>query len=195
MLKRVILTIFIILFSCSLSQADEWNDLVREALKQRPSKSKRRTSSGKRLLREKMRRLNEIDHEVPFLIKEGDFVESENLLKEALRLTIEYYKLEDPHVAERFISLGILYMSAGHPDKAEEAFTWALNIGETVFGQKNFQVSNIYRFLAAAYYEQGKYSKAEQTASTLLSIYVQTFGPKSSQAAEAKELLKKIYKR
>ncbi len=178
----------------SIAFADEWKDLINEAYKQMPSKSKRKTRSGRRILQEKVNRIQDIDRRIPQLIRGGDYSRAEDLLKESLSLTIEYYGgMNHIHVAERFLSLGIVYMEAGNPQKAEEAFTWCLNIGEKILGKGSYQLSNVYKFLAIAYYEQDKYTRAAEMADFLLSIYVSKFGPNSAQAEEAKALLKTIY--
>lgn len=193
-MKKVVHIVLILLMLTSINvSAGEWDDLVRDALKQSPSKSKRRTRSGKRLLREKMERIRQIDRDMPFVIQRGDYDGAENLLKESLRLTIELYDENDIHVADRFVSLGIVYMEAGDPGKAEEVFEIAIGIAETILGAGSFKLFNVYKFLAAAYYEQGKIEKAEDVAAMLLLVCRNKFGDKDQRTKEAREFLSKIY--
>lgn len=195
-MKRLVLVLIISLtFLATNVSADEWETLINDSLKQRPSKRKRKTSSGRRLLREKARRINDIDNEIPFLLSQGDYGQAEEFLKEALKLTIELYDLVDIHVAEKFMSLGILYMEAGKPDKAVRVFSFALEIGEALLGQDSYQLANIYKFLSIAYYQIGQYGNAESVAERFLSANVNQFGPNSPQVIEAKDFLRQIYSR
>jgi tetratricopeptide (TPR) repeat protein len=196
MKKLFLLLVALIMFFSSVAFAGEWDDLMRDALKQAPSRSKRRTRSGQRLLREKRDRIHVIDRQVPLLMRRGDYREAEGLLKEALKLTIEFYNTtHNLDVAERFVSLGIVYMEEGDQAKAEETFLWALKIGEPILGQGSYRLANVYKFLAIAYYEQGKYRQAAQKAEILLSAYISEFGRDDPRTEEAKELLKKIYEK
>lgn len=196
-MKRLLLTVFLILtFAATTVYADEWESLVNEALKQKLSKSKRRTRSGRRILREKVERLHAIDAQVPVLIQQRDYGRAESLLKESLSLTIELYdKIDDIHVVERFVRLGILYTHAGNREKAQEVYRWALSLGEPILGKGSYQLSNVYRSLAVMYYDQGKYSRAEENANLYMSGMIGHFGVNSPQAEDAKRLLKKVYKR
>jgi tetratricopeptide (TPR) repeat protein len=191
---KKILSALILVFALGITTvfAGEWEDLINEALKQAPSKYKRKTRSGRRLLREKRERLLQIDRELPVLLQKGNYARAEEVLKEALRLTIESVGVNNVYVVERFVSLGIVYMEAGKQFKAIEAFNWALRIGEPILGEGSYQLSNVYKFLAIAYYEAGSYAEAFDNAVLLLSIYRAEFGPDDPRTEEAKELLEKI---
>jgi tetratricopeptide (TPR) repeat protein len=194
-MKKWLFALVVMFVAVSAAFAGEWEDLINSALKQAPSRQKRKTRSGKRLLREKRERIDQIDRLLPSLIQKGEYSQTESVLKESLKLTVETYGVKDLHVADRFTSLGILYMAAGKQAKAEETFLWALKIGSEVLGRESYQLSNIYRFLAAAYYEQGKYKEAAAVGEELLAIYTGQFGKDDPRTAEAKELLKKIYEK
>ena len=194
MRKRSLIALAVMLtMSCTLAFGGEWESLVNDALKQMPSASKRRTRSGKRLLREKVERIRQIQVQVPILLRRGDYSRAEELLKESLKLTIEFYGTTDNmNVAEQFMSLGIVYMEMGDAGKAEEVFRWARDIGERIVGRGSYELANVYKFLAVAYYELGNTKLASQNAELFLSIAVGRFGPNSLQADEAKELLRTI---
>jgi tetratricopeptide (TPR) repeat protein len=166
--------------------------LIDEALRQAPSKYKRKTKSGRRLLREKRARIIAIDRSLPGLLQRGDYAKAEDVLKEALRLTIESVGVNNVYVVERFVSLGIVYMESGNQSEAIEAFNWALRIGEPILGEGSYQLSNVYKFLAIAYYEIGNHKGAFDNAVLLVSIYRAEFGADDPRTIEAKELLKKI---
>ncbi len=192
-LKIAVLTLMVA-FSMSVffAGADEWDDLIGEALKQRPSERKRRTRSGKRLLSEKTERIGQIDAEVPLLIRRGDYAAAEASLKEALRLTIELYDPENINVAERFMHLGIVYMEAGKPEKALKVFERARDIGERVYGKDNYQLANIYRFLTAACYEVGRYEEAMENAVSYLVICKTAYGDDDPRTKRARELIEQV---
>jgi tetratricopeptide (TPR) repeat protein len=192
-LKIAVLTLAVTFaMSVFLASADEWDDLIKEALKQRPSESKRRTRSGKRLLHEKTERLRRIDAEVPLLMRQGEYSAAEELLKEAFRLTIELYDPEDINVAERFVYLGIVYMEAGKPEKAVKVFERARGIGERIYGKDSYRIANIYRFLAAACYGVGRYEEATESAASYLVICQRTYSDNDPRTEYARELVKQI---
>jgi len=195
-MRKVMLTLALVVAVSCVSFADQWEDLVNSALEGAPSRSKRKTSSGRRLLREKVERVREIDRRVPILIQHTEYAQAESLLKEALKLVVEFHGgIKHLDVAERFASLGIVYMASGDPRQASGAFTWALDIAGSILGAADYKLANLYRFRAAAYYHEGRYKEAEDDAGMLLSIAASTFGPDSPQAAEAREMLRKIYQR
>ncbi|MFH1878702.1 MAG: tetratricopeptide repeat protein [Candidatus Omnitrophota bacterium] len=195
MKKTLPMIIFSALFFFAMTAfSEDWQDFLNDSLKQRPSERKRKTSSGKRLLIEKKSRISRIDADVPFLIRQGNYSGAENLLKESLRLTVELYQINDLHVTERLSSLGLLYMEAGRPADAVDAFLWALRIGEPIAGKDSYELSNLYRFLSVAYYQEARYDEAEHFAGILLGIYLNKFGEDSPEVSEVKELLKKIYR-
>ncbi|MBD3426103.1 MAG: tetratricopeptide repeat protein [Candidatus Omnitrophica bacterium] len=192
---RKILAVTAVIFAVTTlgANADQWDDLVKEALKQRPSQQKRKTRSGKRLLREKRERIAQIDAKVPDLIKKGDYQKAEELFKEALRLTIELYHPDHLRVAERFLLLGILYMEARMPAKAEEVLLWSLKIGEPILGEGDYRLGNVYLFLARAYFDQNKYELAAEQATLYLMICKAYFGDDNPRTVAARDFLGDIY--
>lgn len=191
------LYVFLISCVCLLqltAAADDWDSLVSAALEQAPGRHKRKTSSGKRLLREKIERIQQIDVKVPILINRGAYDEAEGLLKESLKLAIEFYG-DEKHmdIAERFSMLGILYTYKKDRVNAENTLTRALDIGEELLGVGDSRLVNIYKLLAYIYYDQGEYTLAMRNAQYLLSAYIDLFGVESDQSDQARDLMKKIY--
>ena len=187
----VLVTVFTLV--SSFAYAGEWDEFIKESLKQRPSERKRKTRSGKRLLREKKERIQQIDSAVPVLMRNRDYGTAEKLLKESLRLTIELYDPNHLRVAERFMFLGILYMEAGQPGKAEKALYWTLKIGEPVLGEGDFRLAYVYLYLARANYDQGKYDAAADEATLYLMICRANFGDNDPRTVTAREFLQEIY--
>lgn len=192
--KGRLIALFSILVLVSTSVcADEWDDLISAAKEQAPSRSKRKTRSGKRLLMEKAQRMREIDVEVPLLIERKRYETAEAALIEALRLSIESYGMEDMGTADRFAALGIFYARTGRSPEAIGALKRTLNIAEPLIGKDNYRLAAVYQMLAAAYYDLGEYDNAGKNVESLLSGAIDRFGPDSSQAKTAKQLLSKIY--
>ncbi|HNX90564.1 MAG TPA: tetratricopeptide repeat protein [Candidatus Omnitrophota bacterium] len=191
LISLVILNVFLFLFS-GLASADEWDDIVKQADKQKLSEYKKKTSSGKRIIKEKIARIEEIDKQVPYLMQRGQYKIAEDFLIEALRLSMEYYGADNINVAERFISLGILYMEAGYTDKAEAVFVRARDIGEKTYGAGDYRLMNVYRFLAVAYYSNGKIQEAGSAAKIFVNISREKFGVDSDEYRSAENLLKQV---
>ncbi|MGB2601539.1 MAG: tetratricopeptide repeat protein [Candidatus Omnitrophota bacterium] len=194
MLKKVLVASAVVLALMSSSVfAGEWDEFIKESLKQRPSESKRKTRSGKRLLREKKERIQEIDATVPALMRVGNYETAEKLFKESLRLTIELYEPDHLRVSERFMFLGILYMEARDPAKAEKALYWSLKIGEPILGEGDYRLAYVYLYLAQANYDQGKYDAAAGEATVYLMICRVHFGEDDPRTAAARDFLREIY--
>lgn len=191
-MKNISALVIILSLVCVNAAADEWSDQI--GMAQKLSRSKMKTSSGKRILREKIHRINQIDMKVPGLIKQGNYTDATALLKESLRLTVEYYGSENNlQTAERFTMLGIVFMESGGFPRAEETFSLALGISKPLLGKDSYQLANIYKFLAVAYAAQDKNKKAAGAAKQYLGITIGKFGPKSPEGEEAKEFFKKYF--
>jgi tetratricopeptide (TPR) repeat protein len=191
--KKLIVLVAAFTLIASSACAGEWDEFIKESLKQRPSESKRKTRSGKRLLREKRERIQQIDAAVPVLMRNRDYETAEKLMKESLRLTIELYRPNHLRVAERFMFLGILYMEAGQPEKAEKVLYWALKIGEPILGEGDYRLAYVYLYLARANYDQGKYDAAADEATLYLMICRIHFGENDPRTVTAREFLGEIY--
>ncbi len=103
MIKNTVLILIMILLSLSgntSASAENWEEFARWHQDHAPSRSKRRTQSGRRLLREKTERIMQIDVQARTVLQNGDYARAEELYKEALGLTIETYGLEDIRVAK-----------------------------------------------------------------------------------------------
>ncbi|MBF0252182.1 MAG: tetratricopeptide repeat protein [Candidatus Omnitrophica bacterium] len=194
--------IFLIMIAAMLvftenCHADNIDDLIKEAEQNMLSKSKRATTSGKRILREKVDRLNAIDIELPGVINGKNYAKAESLLRESAVLTIQYFNtLNNLSVAEKLTNLGMVYYNyMGKPNEAKNAFIKALNIAIPILGEKNVQLSGIYSHLAVIYFEEGNIAESRRIAEILLDIYIDNFGPQSPQTHKVKSLLKEIYKK
>jgi len=194
-MRKILLALTLILTVTTGSAASgELDDLIVQAESQKLSARKRDTTSGRRILREKVDRLREIDRQLPALMRDHDYTQAESLAKESLRLTIELYdSVNNVHVAERFLLLGVIYMRAGNNAMAEQALERARAIGESILGRGDHRLANIYSALAAVYYERGDFDRALNNADIFLAITLDRFGPDSPEAERAKNILKLIH--
>lgn len=196
-MKKMLLVFTLLLAVTTVaSYAGELDDLIAQSEAQKLSARKRNSPSGRRILTEKYERILEVDRQFPALINNYDYTQAENLAKETLRLTIELYdSVNNVHVAERFLLLGVIYMKAGDNAMAGQALQRARGIGEAVLGRGDHRLANIYSALAAVYYERGDYDRALNNADVFLSITMERYGPDSPEVARAKNILKLIHKK
>jgi tetratricopeptide (TPR) repeat protein len=194
-MRKVLIMTLILGVLSTAAFADELDDLIKDAYKQMPSKSKRRMKSGKRILREKKERIIQIDIQLPMLLEKGDYDAAVSRLKEALKLTIELTgKTDSMEVADRLMSLGAVYFTSGNYMKAESALTKASEIGGKIFGPKNIAMANVYRYLALTYVRTGRKREAIEQADLFFDVVVDRFGIDSDNAGEAKKFIKAIHR-
>jgi tetratricopeptide (TPR) repeat protein len=105
------------------------------------------------------------------LIRQGEYVKAEQLLKRALAIQKRQLGTEHPDTTESLNSLGLVYKFQKKYEEAELLFQQALEIRERMLGAKHPNTATCLDNLANLYYTQGKYQEVESLAKRALAIW------------------------
>ncbi|MBF0217324.1 MAG: hypothetical protein HQL30_10070 [Candidatus Omnitrophica bacterium] len=200
MKNKLIKLLFVItLLWSTVGYADEWDDIIKDAAKNRLSDSKKRTESGKRLIKEKSQRILELDAELPILLEHGDLKQAEQGQSEALRLTVELSdkkddikKIKDIRIPERLIKIGAVLARKGDLGGAMGVLEKSLKIGEPIVKEGSGRLASAYDLLARIYYESGDRKLSEKNATLALGAVLDAYGKDSPELELSKALMRKI---
>jgi tetratricopeptide (TPR) repeat protein len=127
--------------------------------------------------------------------QEGQYLEAENLLNEALKVAKNTFGSNHFTVVVSLHNLAEIYKIQGEYSKAESIYKRALSIAEKTFSDEHPIVAVSLNFLAELYSYQGKNTDAELLYKQSLQIYEKTIGPDHHDVAVILQNIAKFYKK
>jgi tetratricopeptide (TPR) repeat protein len=118
---------------------------------------------------------------------QGNYVEAEPLLRQALSIREKALGLDHPDVATSLNNLAKLYYIQGRFMEAESLYERARAIRENALGPNHPDVAESLNNLGELYASQGQYTKAELMYQRALAIFENALGPEHPHVAACLE--------